>query len=190
MLGHTEAAVIERVTTVQGCISSHGRRYSDTIQGRVQRLSGARVYSKTLTFPSDILRASSGALFDIYESRTVFGLPWTDFDHAVLWYVDDENDMEPFAYWARVQTFDDVSLPIREMFVAESDKDDLQLSSSREDASERDENSMRKVRVILTLPWNQGCIISPPPHEISANCSRERYIERLAERRTNYCSHW
>jgi hypothetical protein len=40
---------------------------------------------KALTFPSDILRALSGALHQFYGSRTSFGLPWGDFDRGLLW---------------------------------------------------------------------------------------------------------
>jgi hypothetical protein len=170
--------------------------------------------AKILTFPSDILRAFSGVLYGKYESRTVFGMPWTDFDRAVLWYVCIDGGMlSPppeagvypswswisargqkafhtetsygLAYWARVQIVGDVSFPDRRVVVAEPNEDDLLLFSR-----EGNENDTEKHLIIAGLAWDQGCIISPPPHEISVNCSRERYRERLAERWTNYSSYW
>lgn len=175
--------------------------------------------AKTLTFPSDILRAFSGALFDNYESRTMFGLPWNDFDRAVLWYVDNEDGMvtpplgagvypswswssasgqksfhaeRPYglAYWARVQSLDDVGFPVREIVVAKPDEDDLRMFSSMKELAQRDANYLQKARVIAGLAWHEGCVILPRSHEISTDCSRERYTERLGEKWTKYSAYW
>ncbi|KAK7183199.1 hypothetical protein DPSP01_011424 [Paraphaeosphaeria sporulosa] len=175
--------------------------------------------AKTLTFPSDILRAFSGALFDNYESRTVFGLPWADFDRAVLWYVDDEDGMvapppgagvfpswswtsapgqkafhaeRPYglAYWARVQTLDDVGFPVREIVVARPDENDLRLFSSMKETAQRDAEYLQKARVIAGLAWHEGCVTSHRPREISADCTRERYTERLGDRWPDYSAYW
>jgi hypothetical protein len=40
---------------------------------------------KELTYESDILRASSGILRAMYGNRTSYGMPWDDFDRAILW---------------------------------------------------------------------------------------------------------
>jgi hypothetical protein len=40
---------------------------------------------KELTHPSDILRASSGILQAVYGTRISFGMPWDEFDTAILW---------------------------------------------------------------------------------------------------------
>jgi hypothetical protein len=53
----------------------------------------ANYSQRTLTFPNDVLRAVSGVLYNMYRSRTTFGLPWADLDRAALWYVDADNGM-------------------------------------------------------------------------------------------------
>jgi hypothetical protein len=40
---------------------------------------------KELTHSSDILRASSGILHAVYGNRMSFGMPWDEFDAAILW---------------------------------------------------------------------------------------------------------
>lgn len=56
--------------------------YTDRIHSYTQR---------RLNFPNDILRAVSSVIYDMYESRTTFGLPWADFDRGFLWYVSGSS---------------------------------------------------------------------------------------------------
>jgi hypothetical protein len=56
---------------------------------RVQHLSYVDIVlnytARNLTYARDMLRAISGVLYQMYATRTAFGLPWGDFDRAILW---------------------------------------------------------------------------------------------------------
>ncbi|CAO2657931.1 Nn.00g071910.m01.CDS01 [Neocucurbitaria sp. VM-36] len=57
--------------------------YSDAGHDYLTKLE--RYSRKTLTYPADILRAFSGIVFAMYGNRASFGMPWDEFDHALLW---------------------------------------------------------------------------------------------------------
>ncbi|KAF2093786.1 HET-domain-containing protein [Rhizodiscina lignyota] len=44
---------------------------------------------RELSFSEDILRAFSGILHRLFEQATIFGLPLSQFDRAILWHTDD-----------------------------------------------------------------------------------------------------
>ncbi|KAF2033155.1 hypothetical protein EK21DRAFT_86584 [Setomelanomma holmii] len=159
--------------------------------------------SKTLTFPGDALRAFSGALYDNYQSRTLFGLPWNDFDRAILWYVEGNLGMRSpppeagvypswswiaasgrqavyggrihgLAYWARVQISDDAAHPVHQVVIANPLEEDLQFFKSKIDDN-NDNKDEQETRVIAGLAWNEGCLRSPSPDDVLIDCSHERY---------------
>lgn len=66
---------------------------------------------KTLTYPTDILRAFSGALYQVYGAQTYYGLPWIEMDRALLWCPIDEGSMsfehpetEVFPSWSWISS--------------------------------------------------------------------------------------
>jgi hypothetical protein len=46
---------------------------------------------RTLTYPTDVLRASAGFLHMIYKDRLLFGMPLDEFDRAILWEPNEFN---------------------------------------------------------------------------------------------------
>jgi hypothetical protein len=68
--------------------------------------------NRTLTYSEDILRAFSGLLYGMYGPRTTFGMPWHDFDRALLWTEElhedglrahTEHDVFPTWSWSSIE---------------------------------------------------------------------------------------
>ncbi|KAH7086486.1 heterokaryon incompatibility protein-domain-containing protein [Paraphoma chrysanthemicola] len=172
---------------------------------------------RNLTYPEDILRAFSGYLETIYPSRTAYGLPWSDFDRALLWNVWYEP--EPGLSTVQLLSFQDKHLPSWswisstgwKTFFNNSFKvfglalwcrvqnDGDKNSSDRRlvvaepveaDASVFGPANDNLQVVFPALAWLEGCVPTPPPRDLVINCSRGQYQERLDRKWRTCASYW
>ena len=175
---------------------------------------------KTLTYPNDILRAFTGALNSFYSSRTAFGLPWGDFDRAILWYVNETNDMpgpskevDTFPSWSWIsvsgqkqflQIFPQaygLAYWANIRYSAESSFNlphvdiakptDAELSSfGRRTASWEKLPRPKQACVMAGLAWQAGCLQAHVPDNVKMDCSFEEYRDRLNTRWPTYTTYW
>lgn len=174
--------------------------------------------TKTLTFPSDILRAISGALHQIYGSRTFFGLPWSDFDRCLLWrrYHWNAERIEPsgatsLPSWSWISSlgkkqYDHLSRPLALAYWAKvlvSSSDALRPSVRTQvyvaqpvEADRLAFDSATASTLFLTsyivagLACDSNCLSTDVPQEMRFDCSREEYTRRLRHRWPDYTSYW
>jgi hypothetical protein len=174
---------------------------------------------KALSFPNDILRAFSGTLNSFYNSRTAFGLPWGDFDRAILWYVEAPNPMLPpsteadtFPSWSwssvsGSKQFHQLSpyayglaywghvshadaLSSSAPYVEVARPSEAELELFGRQSIYGDTPSSDQARVMAGLAWQAGCLRTRVPKELIADCSKEQYAERLTTRWPTYTSYW
>ena len=154
---------------------------------------------RTLTYPSDILRAFSGILEATYGDRTSFGLAWEEFDRAILWVQDVSNHKslvstatDVFPSWSWISAKGKVSFRHPETQVyslaywcrtVQSNKTSTNLAVGGPYALASDFYD-RDIEPYISagLAWANGCIRSTPPEHIEFNCSKTDYSDRLRRR--------
>jgi hypothetical protein len=189
---------------------------------RVQHLSYADIVlnytARNLTYPSDMLRAVSGVLYQMYGPRTWFGLPCGDFDRAVLWYTrghdcqpiaSTETDAFPswswasfvgpeifhwteksvgLAYWGKVVDVDDVTATPHVDIAVPSETDIA--SSNAKHSLETNEESFADRHFLAGLAWMAGFLFTNTPSGVYVNCYKAEYTSRVKARWPNYTSYW
>lgn len=76
--------------------------------------------SRALTFDTDALKAASGIIHTMYGGRVTYGMPWDDFDRAILWAtvkfehgLRASSDAHTFPSWSWISSIDSVSFQSR-----------------------------------------------------------------------------
>jgi hypothetical protein len=86
LLFFTDYGVYLKNDRKSGNIRSEGFSWRSDFVNKELDLELIEEYTKkNLTHDSDILRASSGILRALYGHRSSYGMPWDDFDRAILW---------------------------------------------------------------------------------------------------------
>jgi hypothetical protein len=189
---------------------------------RAQQLSYANMVSsytvRNLTYPRDMLRAFSGVLYQMYATRTSFGLPWGDFDRALLWrtrlhnsVLIEPSEADAFPSWSWVSSIgsktypQSTQRPIGLAFwgkvvcdttsatpyvdVAVPSETDMTVSDASHIPGTAKTNSAFG-HVLAGLAWWAGCLIANMPLDIRVNCPRAEYTRPLELRWPDCTSYW
>jgi hypothetical protein len=157
---------------------------------------------RELTCSTDVLRAISGILQAVYADRTSFGMPWDEFDNALLWMptsfdnkprISTATDIFPTWSWASVNgrvlfwgCYDGLfSLAYWGRVVAggKTTLGPLVWSPLRPKAYSSCMDG--DASTTAALAWMHGCLRSDLPKILVADCSKEEYGERLEQRWSN-----
>ncbi|PSN68660.1 HET-domain-containing protein [Corynespora cassiicola Philippines] len=173
-------------------------------------LERVEAYTKrNLTYHCDILRAFTGLLYGMYGQNTVFGLPWTDFDRAILWESTDyikgpreSDESSIFPTWSWISSFGHIHFRDAtprgcsvaywgrvttgstgtELKIAVPDKTDGSMFSRN--------NQPFQTQTGIALAWLNGCIRTKAPKFVQADCSYWELHDRLADAWPEYTAYW
>lgn len=165
---------------------------------------------RCLTYPTDILRAFTGILHGMYDTRTVYGMPWNTFDRAILWesmdYSHKSNtstvgDIFPSWSWlsasGRIHFRDAVprgcGLALWGM-VTTNNTSSAAVSFAEPDESDEalfnGNQQPLQTQIVAALAWQHGCVQAEIPDYLLVNCSRWPYGDRLEQHWPNYITYW
>lgn len=165
---------------------------------------------RSLTHPSDILRAFSGMLYEMYRQNTTYGMPLAAFDRAILWesfdYICEHRVSTPehiFPTWSWTSALGPVHFrdakprgcSLALWGIVRENNTDSQATVILEpnDVDERmfyDVSYSFRTHVSAALAWKHGCIRSKAADDLTPNCSRFNYSTRLQERWPDYLTYW
>lgn len=158
--------------------------------------------SKQLTYSGDMLRAYTGISNDTYGRRTSFGLPWDDFDRAILWIPLDtieksreELGLEEFPTWS--WTTQRGSVYFLELYgavfsvaqwwrpIIENQPPHVQARYEPVRAIAEAKNRVTPrycdIDYLEALAWLHGCIRTPAPESLKIDWNAIDYRARLEQ---------
>jgi hypothetical protein len=147
---------------------------------------------KDLTHDSDILHASSGFLRALYGHRLSYGMPWDDFDRAILWTQNAfdrglraSTNTEVFPTWSWISAMSPISIPRAKHPIFSlaywgvlntGAPTTIKVLSSK---AAFQEHHFQEHYIVAALSWLYGCIDKEPPSWLSVDCTRVEYAERM-----------
>jgi hypothetical protein len=156
---------------------------------------------------TDILSAFSGFLRSIYGDRLSYGMPWDDFDNAILWTPDafdcrcrESTSIDVFPTWSWISSMCPIRLdlglePVYSLAYwglpatgAATASEPLRWSTLEPSYScpvshikETDENHLERY-VVAALSWLHGCVRTEVPSWLLVDCASDEYAARLEDR--------
>ncbi|KAF2824608.1 HET-domain-containing protein [Ophiobolus disseminans] len=159
---------------------------------------------RTLTKETDVLRASAGFLNAMYGYRMSFGIPWDEFDCAILWstrVLDEEyrpsTPSDAFPTWSWTSSTVPVEFSNCEDLVhslaywgriaaggtvSSKIRPWSPLPPAKTTPEPQFVANNRAARVAAALAWKHGCISSQAPQYLNVDCSADEYNRRLRDR--------
>lgn len=157
---------------------------------------------RSLTYPSDVLRASAGVLQMLYKDRLFFGMPMDEFDSAMLW-VPTKFGHRPrpssesviFPSWSWASSSTSVKFPRRRYnpfglarwgevsSIPGSDKDEYYIRDQiSPDGGQIRATIQPNAFAHAGIAWLSGCVESEAPPDVLPNTSTHEYGSRLKKR--------
>lgn len=183
-------------------VNAEGRTAEDVYEAPEHDLHFVTEYSRRkLTHASDRLRAVSGILQALYGERSHCGMPWDNFDVAILRYDQygtdcEEIETDMFPTWSWLACPAVVGFPLSDPLYglacwgygknstrstsAASQWASISRVLSLEENVKESFNFYQDTQVGAALACLHGCIRAKIPRWLAIDCSRDDYVHRLA----------